>query len=801
MAVIILNKPSRNFDVRFHHHPRARLHNLKNISLSIPKNQLVVLSGVSGSGKSTLGFDILFKEGQRQYMEALGLLTWGLAKPPVDSISGLPPTVSLYRQPGSHSPRSTVGTLSEVYTHLRVLYARLGERPCPHCGETIPPIFDAPEGDWEDESDTTARDDESLPCPHCKKPVPLLSMGHFSFNKPLGACPTCTGLGTLQQANLSRLLDVQKSLLSGAVFDWNEQLIRYHSGVLAAAALHYGFDFDLNQPVKDYTQAQRDLLLFGVESERFRHHFQSVEPPTTVSRGRFEGIATSLLRRYAQRIQDAAYREKLDELLLVQTCPDCQGTRLRPESRAVTLHGQPISALASLPLTELADWLKELPAHLSPAARQAARPMLDELDERIARLLGVGVGYLALERSAPSLSAGEAQRLALASLLGSSLSGVLYVFDEPTIGLHPRDTQRLIEVLCRLRELGNSVLVIEHDLEVMRAADYLVDFGPGAGRGGGQVVASGTPHEVAAHPASLTGAYLSGRMKLPVPQPRRAAGDKLLTIRGAREHNLKAIDVSIPLGSLVAVSGVSGSGKSTLIFDTLDRALRQHLYGASQTPGAHDAIEGMQHIAQVITIDQAQLGTLPRSNAATYSDTFTPIREAFALHRGCAADGHHPAAFLLQRARRALRALPGRRRAAGEDALPAGCRGALPGMPRAALHPRDPGGALSRLRHRPGAGADHRGSAGAVCRLCRQCARACRCCATSGWATCSSASRLTRSPAAKRSASSWRRSWGGGTPDGRSTCSTSPPPVCTWRISPACWACCSAWWLAAAAWW
>ena len=391
-----------------------------------------------------------------------------------------------------------------------------------------------------------------------------------------------------------------------------------------------------------------------------------------MSRGRFEGIATSLLRRYAQRIQDAAYREKLDELLLVQTCPDCQGTRLRPESRAVTLHGQPISALASLPLTELADWLKELPAHLSPAARQAARPMLDELDERIARLLGVGVGYLALERGTPSLSAGEAQRLALASLLGSSLSGVLYVFDEPTIGLHPRDTQRLIEVLCRLRELGNSVLVIEHDLEVIRAADYLVDFGPGAGRGGGQVVASGTPHEVAAHPASLTGAYLSGRMKLPVPQPRRAAGDKLLTIRGAREHNLKAIDVSIPLGSLVAVSGVSGSGKSTLIFDTLDRALRQHLYGASQTPGArrhpgHAAHRPGDHHRPGTA---RYIAALQRRHLQRH---FHTDPGSLCPDRGCAADGHHPAAFLLQRARRALRALPGRRRAAGEDALPAGC--------------------------------------------------------------------------------------------------------------------------------
>ncbi len=626
----------------------ARLHNLKNITLTIPKNQLVVLTGVSGSGKSTLGFDILHKEGQRQYMESLGMAAFGLAKPPVDAIIGLSPSISVDQHLTNRSPRSTVGTTTDVYTYLRVLFARLGHRPCPTCGKDVKswlrqsqPSFDLSNAEWEGESslavgsdDDDSTPEETFPCPHCGAPVPEISMAHFSFNKPEGACPTCTGLGSVHQANLKRLVDDQKSILDIAVAGWDLFRIDYYTTTLQAAAAHYGFEFNLSLPVKDYNPPQRDLLFFGVDSPLFRRHFPNIEPPTTVRQGRFEGIATNLLRRYADHIQEhiheADYRDKLEDFLVTQTCPDCAGTRLRPESRAVTVNGQTIIALSRLPLGDLGAWLADLPAVLSPDEMIIAEPVLVELSERIVRLAEVGAGYLTLERSSPTLSAGEAQRLRLASLLGSGLSGVLYVFDEPTIGLHNRDTRRLIDVLHRLRDLGNTVLVIEHDLEMIAAADYVVDFGPGAGKHGGQVVAAGTPAEVAGQPGSLTGDYLARRASIPVPQRRRASNDKAITIHGARQHNLQDISVRLPLGVLVAVTGVSGSGKSSLVFDTLDRAIRQRLYGSGDAPGEHDAIEGYEYLDKIITIDQEHIGRIPRSNAATYSDTFTPIRAAFA---------------------------------------------------------------------------------------------------------------------------------------------------------------------------
>lgn len=614
----------------------ARLHNLKNITLSIPKNQFVVLTGVSGSGKSTLGFDILNKEGLRQYLEALGLVTFGMAKPPVDAITGLSPSVSVDQHLTNRSPRSTVGTVTDVYTYLRVLFARLGHRPCPACGSDVPPPFDASLATWDDDAGTDeGAPEETSPCPHCGAPLPLLDMAHFSFNKIEGACPACTGLGIVQQADVARLVNEAKSIREGAVVGWETApLINYHSANLQAAAAHYGFEFDPARPIKDHDEAARDLLLYGVESPLFTRHFPGIEPPATVRAGRFEGIATSLLRRYAEHIQehagDADYRDKLEDLLVTRTCPECDGTRLRAESRAVTLDGQGIVALSRLSLEDIGRWLDVLPAALTADEQLIAEPVLTELHEVIGRLVEVGAGYLTLERASPSLSAGEAQRLRLASLLGSALSGLLYVFDEPTIGLHQRDVARLIGVLRRLRDLGNTVLVIEHDLEIISAADYLVDFGPGAGRHGGQIVAAGAPAEVAAARGSVTADYMTGRAAIPMPRLRRAPSAKSLVIRGAAEHNLKGFTVRLPLGLLLAVTGVSGSGKSTLVFDILDRAVRQRLYGASEQPGKHDSIDGYEHLDKIITIDQAHIGRIPRSNAATYSDTFTPIREAFA---------------------------------------------------------------------------------------------------------------------------------------------------------------------------
>ena len=615
----------------------ARLHNLKNITLTIPKNQLVVLTGVSGSGKSTLGFDILYKEGQRQYLESLGLVAFGLTKPPVDAITGLSPSISVDQHLTNRSPRSTVGTTTDLYTYLRVLFARLGHRPCPNCGKDVPPFFDPSNLEWEIQSsadDDASNPEETFPCPHCGASIPELNMAHFSFNKPDGACPTCTGLGNIHQVNIKRLVDEHKSIPDGAVSGWDDFHINYYTSALHAAADHYGFEFNFSLPVKDFTPPQRDLLFFGADSPLFRRHFPTIKTPTTVRQGRFEGIATNILRRYAEHIQehiqDTDYHDKLEEFLIAQTCPDCAGTRLRPESRVVTVNGQSIIAISRLSISDLGAWLDSLFSVFTPDEMKIAEPVLVDLSEGIARLVDVGAGYLSLERSSPSLSAGEAQRLRLASLLGSELSGMLYVFDEPTIGLHHRDTHHLIDILRRLRDLDNTVLVIEHDLEMITAADYVIDFGPGAGKHGGQVVASGTPVEIAKQPESLTGNYLAGRVSIPVPQHRRTPNNKAIIIPGARHHNLQDVTVRIPLGLLVAVTGVSGSGKSSLVFDILDRAIRQHLYGSNDTPGEHDSIEGYHYIEKIITIDQEHIGRIPRSNAATYTDTFTPIRDAFA---------------------------------------------------------------------------------------------------------------------------------------------------------------------------
>lgn len=611
------------------HIRNARLHNLKNVSLDVPKNKLVVLTGLSGSGKSTLAFDLLNKEGQRQYLDSLGLVTDGLTKPPVESITGLSPSISIDQHLNNHSPRSTVGTVTEVFTYLRVLFARLGHRPCPKCGLDVPPnTFEYSEDEYMEENDEAG--DGSTPCPHCGELLPEIGMANFSFNKPAGACPKCTGLGVVRQVLAERFIHLERSLPEYAIESWEAFHVNYYRQILENAGKWFGFTFEFDKPIREYNEIQRDLLYYGTESERFQVHFPGVKPPTTNNQGRYEGVITNLLRRYDEHADNETYREKLDQYFAVQTCPDCNGTRLRAESRAVTVAGQTIIAATQFPLNELDAWLRKLPQGFTGQEMLVARPILDDLSERVGRLLEVGVGYLTLERSSPTLSAGEAQRLKLASLLGSGLTGVLYILDEPTIGLHQRDTQRLIKVLFRLRDLGNTVLVVEHDLELIRAADYVIDIGPGAGKNGGRIMAVGSPDELALNPASLTGAFLAGTKSVPIPLRRRTPNGKSLIVRGARQFNLHDITVRFPLGLLTAVTGVSGSGKSSLVFDILDRAARQRLNHSSEIPGEHDGIDGWQYIDKVITIDQEHIGRIPRSNAATYSDTFTPIREAFA---------------------------------------------------------------------------------------------------------------------------------------------------------------------------
>jgi excinuclease ABC subunit A len=606
----------------------ARLHNLKNVSLRIPKNQLVVITGLSGSGKSTMALDILHKEGARQYMESLGLVTDGMTRPPVDLIAGLSPSISVDQHLTNRSPRSTVGTATEVFTYLRVLFARLGHRPCPACGQDVPPASGMA-GDLWDEEAPSLEAGETVPCPSCGAHLPELGMASFSFNKPAGACPACTGLGVAADLLEERIFDPTLGVLDGGVMIWDPFNTDRLAVTLQRAGDHYGFFFDPHQPVGALGPVQLDLLYHGVDSPEFKRHYPEKKPPATVLKGHFEGVITNLRRRYREGVSESGLRVKLDTLFARQTCPACQGTRLRPESRQVTVNGRTIIELSQTSLEGLAGWLDGLRPGLNDQEVEIAGPVISDLHERIRRLVAIGVGYLTMERATPSLSAGEAQRLRLAALLGSGLTGVLYVLDEPTIGLHQRDTARLIQTLYQLRDLGNTVLVIEHDLEMIRAADHVVEFGPGAGKHGGRVLVAGTPSDVAACVGSPTGEFLSGRQHLPYHASRpRSRGE--LVIRGARQHNLKDLTVRIPLGCLVAVTGVSGSGKSSLMFDVLDRAARQRYYNGSEVPGDHDGIDGWEQIDRVVTVDQAPIGRIPRSNAATYTEVFTAIRETYA---------------------------------------------------------------------------------------------------------------------------------------------------------------------------
>ncbi|WP_374712850.1 excinuclease ABC subunit UvrA [Symbiobacterium terraclitae] len=606
----------------------ARTHNLKNVTVRIPKEKLVVITGPSGSGKSALVLDTLDKEGQRQYMEALGWFSYGLARPPVDRIEGLAPTVSVDQHLTNRTPRSTVGTETDIYTYLRVLFAKIGHRPCPGCGRDVAPPHWTVVDVTHDAEDPDAPG--TFPCPHCGAALPELSMAHFSFNKVAGACPTCTGLGVINQVDVSHLIDESRSVREGAVRGWVPAMVEYQIPNLLQAAAHYGFTFDPDQPVAEFGPVQRDLLLHGVLSPQFRRHFPGVEPPATARAGRFEGVVTNFMRRYAERIGDARYREKMERHMHSEPCPDCGGSRLRAESRAVTVAGRTIVELAHEPLTDLADWVGGLTEALEPAEWRMAQTLVNELRVRIRRVLNVGVGYLTLDRAVPSLSGGEAQRLRLAALLGSELSGVIYVLDEPTVGLHQRDTHMLVEILRHLRDLGNTVVVIEHDLDVIRAADHVIDIGPAAGRGGGSVVAAGTPEEVARVEGSPTGRFLAGVDEVPLPPSRRTAGGPALLIRGARAHNLKDVAVRLPLGALVAVTGVSGSGKSTLVFDVLGRAARRRFTGAGDPPGRHDGIDGWEHLDRVVSVDQEPIARRAGSNVATYTDVFAAIRKVYA---------------------------------------------------------------------------------------------------------------------------------------------------------------------------
>ena len=605
----------------------AAENNLKNISLEIPKNKLVVFTGLSGSGKSTLAFDILQRECQRQYMESLGMTADLFTRPKVESIIGLSPSISVDQRSGNHNPRSTVGTVTEVFTYLRILFAKLGTRPCPACNKTVFPDFENASVSFFEENAEEIALMEFVRCPHCGEKLPALTMSHFSFNKPEGACPECRGLGVVSRPNIHLIIDETKSISNGAVLEWDAFRINRYTESLEGAASYYGFTLDMTAPVTEFCEAARTLLLYGALSKEFSSLYPGKKPPKTVPGGRFEGVLTNLMRRYTELGEENA-REKIEKVLIQKICPVCEGKRLKTSNMAVSLCGKNIIDISGIPLLSVLEWAKKVSESIGKEAKEIAAPVLHEVCSRLQRLLDVGVGYLSLERPASSLSAGEAQRLRLASLLGSGLTGVLYVLDEPTTGLHARDTARLISVLRKLRDLGNTVLVIEHDVEMMLAADWIIDFGLGAGKHGGEVVAVGTPDEIAHTFGSITAKYIN-QPATSLKQQCRVGIDKSLSVLGATEHNLKNIDVEIPLGKLVALTGVSGSGKSTLLFDILGRKAEMIFHASELVPGASRRISGFEYVSDVITIDQSPIGRNSRSNAATYTDVFTEIRSLY----------------------------------------------------------------------------------------------------------------------------------------------------------------------------
>lgn len=621
----------------------ANENNLKNVSLRIPKNKINVLTGVSGSGKSTIAFDILQKECQRQYMESMGVVTDYISKPKIAAISGLSPSISIDQHNSNRNPRSTVGTVTEVFTYLRILFAKLGTRICQHCGKPIPPSFEDMTSDfnlWDGELDETQDDmgkdsaemayGKMLLCPHCKSKMAELTMSNFSFNKPEGMCPVCNGIGKVSTPDIDLIIDRSKSIMDGAVIEWDDFHIKRYSEALEGAAKYYGFEFDSKTPLENYGEVQMDAVLYGVLSPQFRRHFPKVKPPKTVVQGRFEGVITNLMRRYQEHAEDSKAREKIETVLIQKTCSACEGKRLNKESRQVTIGGMNIIELSKISLYRVDEWIKDLHNYVSEKGLAIAQPIIDDLQERVRRLLDVGVGYLSMERSAPTLSAGEAQRLRLASLLGSGLTGVLYVLDEPTTGLHASDTKKLINVLCKLRDMGNTIVVIEHDPELMRAADNIIDIGPLAGKNGGEVVANGAPKEIVNMERSITAKYIFKDDGTKVTSKKRNGNGKFIEIIDAYEHNLKHVSVKFPLGEFISVTGVSGSGKSTLMFDVFDLAARQYFNQTNEIPGKHEKILGLENINSIITIDQSAIGRTTRSNAATYTDVFTNIRKLYA---------------------------------------------------------------------------------------------------------------------------------------------------------------------------
>lgn len=588
----------------------AKEGNLKDISLEIPRNKLIVFTGLSGSGKSTLAVDVIFQECQRQYLEAIGLQ--GINKPKIDFMRNLSPAVLITQNESNRNPRSTVGTLTDIYTDLRMVYEKLGVRVCPNCNQVISSAECKEEVEKSDGNYKVF-----MYCNHCNCRMEKLTRTHFSYNTREGACPTCGGLGKVLTINRDNTIDESLSLEDGAIRYWENEYKKYQISILYSSFKHYGIPINANTPVKDFSIIQKSLLYYGVESDEVKKAFPGIKPPKTVTSGRFEGVFPILWRRLSDKGGES---KQLNSYFDYDVCSNCNGERLGELSRSVTVNNTHLPELSLRSLEELYLWIEKLEGSLTEKNRSLVEVYLLDLKTKIKRILKVGLGYLSLDRQTITLSGGELQRIKLAATLDSDLTGIIYILDEPTIGLHPKDTDGMISILKKLRDLGNTVILIEHDPDIMHSADYIVDIGPGSGKYGGQIIGKGMIKELKNQESSVTGAYLK-KPKQGLNKYRKGTGD-VIEVKNANLYNLKNIDASFPIGCLTTVTGVSGSGKSTLVFDVLAAA-------SSQKQNESNLVFGIDQFDQIITIEQDAINRMKRSNVATYSEAYTEIRKIF----------------------------------------------------------------------------------------------------------------------------------------------------------------------------